>query len=143
MDERIKQGYQKIYSELFSFIFLFSALSLIVKTAFFNVPPSGLLLEYCILIGSPVYQLIRGRMMKLALPESSFNRRVFLIRLVSALCACSLIFLMTSYFKNGHTDFKEYAGFLLPFLLSFTLVGITARILQKRWNQKLEEDYKD
>lgn len=143
MDERIKQGYHKIYSELFSLILLFSTLSLLIKTAFFNTEPSGLVLEYCILIVSPIYLFIRGRMMKLALPESSFNRKVFLIRLVSALCACSLVFLMASYFRNGHTDFKEYAGFLIPFLLSFTLVALSIRYFQKRWNQKLEEDYKD
>lgn len=63
MDERIKQQYHRIYSEMYIIILCMAAASAVVKTAFFrqNIPDLGL--EYIILVGSPIYRLIRCRML--------------------------------------------------------------------------------
>lgn len=53
MDERIKQQYHRIYSEMYIIILCMAAASAVVKTAFFrqNIPDLGL--EYILLVGSP------------------------------------------------------------------------------------------
>ena len=143
MDERIREGYHKIYSELFSITICLAALSLVLKIVFFRQGASQVVLEYIILVGSPIYQLVRSRMLKLAAPENTYSTRTFTIRLAAALAATTVIFLASAYIRDGAVNISAYALFLIPYLLIFLVTAVAMRKLHRRWRKKLEDRYKD
>lgn len=143
MDERLKQGYHKIYSELFRIILYMAALSLTIKVIFLQQDSSQAMFEYLILVGTPLYQLVRIRMLNLTPPTETYNTRVFVIRLVAALAATTVIFSLAAYLRKGSLRPLDYAGFLIPFLIIYVLVALAIKQLHKHWARKMEEKYKD
>lgn len=63
MDERLKEVYRRIYTELLFIILMANVVSLIVKFAVLRMEWSSCITEFLILVGSPVYLLIRQNML--------------------------------------------------------------------------------
>lgn len=63
MDERLKEVYRRIYTELWFIVLMVNVVSLIVKFAFLRMEWSSCITEFLILVGSPVYLLIRQNML--------------------------------------------------------------------------------
>lgn len=141
MDERIKQQYHRIYSEMYIIILCMAAASAVVKTAFFhrNIPDLGL--EYIILVGSPIYRLIRCRMLGVVLEPSGTGTKTFLIRLTAAMAAAAAVFGIIMYFRNGSMNVINYIAFIIPFLLIFLLTALISKKLHDSWRKRLEDKY--
>lgn len=142
MDERIRQEYQKIYSELYLIILGLSACSLVVKTAFFRQNLSQLWLEYIILAGSPIYRLIRSRMLGVAVPVGNRKKQLF-IRFAAALLTLMMVDILVMYFRFGEINIKELFSFFFSFAVLFLLVAVISLAVQKKWQKKMEDRYKE
>lgn len=143
MDERIKQGYHKIYSELFFIILMLAASSLVVNVIFFHKDITQLWLEYLILVGSPIYRLIRIRMLEIVDAPAAGWRKVFGIRFAAALTGSLVLFLVISYARLGRIDLLPILGFLIPFVITFCLVAFATKKLQDSWKKKLDRKYEE
>lgn len=141
MDERIKQQYHKIYSEMYIIILCLAAASAIIKTAFFQGNMSTMGLEYLILVGSPVYRLIRCRMLGVIVEPSGSGTKTFLLRLAAALAAAAVTFGLVMYFRYGSVNVVNYITFVIPFLLLFLLTALISRKLHDSWRKRLEKKY--
>lgn len=142
MDERIRQEYQKIYSELYLIILGLCTCSLIVKVAFFGQNFSQLWLEYIILVGSPVYRLIRSRTLGVAIPAENRKKQLF-IRFAAALILLMAIDILVMYFRFGRVNGRELLALFLPFTVIFLLAAVISSAVQKNWQKKLEDKYKE
>lgn len=143
MDERIKQGYHKIYSEMFTIILFLAAGSVIVNVAFFHRNITQLWFEYVILIGSPIYRLVRIRMLEIADAPAAGWKRVFRIRMIAVVMVIGVMFLLMSYAQHGKVNFLALFGFLIPFLVLFCLSAFLTKALQDSWKRRQEKKYGD
>lgn len=142
MDERIRQEYQKIYSELYLIILGLCTCSLVVKVAFFRQNFSQLWLEYLILVGSPVYRLIRSRMLGVVVPVGNRKKQRF-IRFAAALFIFMIVDALVMYFRFGEINIKELFSFFFSFTVIFFLVAVISSAVQKKWQKRMEERYKE
>lgn len=143
MDERIKQGYHKIYSELYLILFVLTAVSMIVNGVFLNKDVTQLWLEYIILVGSPIYRLVRIKMLGIADPPAAGWKKVIGIRLGFAVAVLVLLLSAAIYFQGGTTDIHRMFVFLIPFTAMFLLVAFGTKKLQEFWKRQQEEKYED
>lgn len=141
MDERIRQQYHKIYSEMYIIILCLAAASVVIKTSFFQGNMSTMGLEYLILVGSPVYRLIRCRMLGVTVEPSGSGTKTFLLRLTAALIIVAVIFGLVMYFRYGSVNVVNYIAFVIPFLLTFLLTALIFRKLHDGWRKRLEKKY--
>lgn len=142
MDERIKQEYHRIYSELYLIILGISCVSVIVKVMFFQKNLMDCWLEYVILVGSPFYRFIRCRMLHVAAPVEAWGKQLK-VRLPVCLIVVILLYCLTAYVRTGKIVAMELLAFLVPFVLIFLLVGFGAIYVQKRWQKKMEDKYSE
>lgn len=63
MDERVKEGYRKIYAELLVLILLADAVSLLVKVLVLKVEWTAVMTEFAVLIFAPLYLMVRQNML--------------------------------------------------------------------------------
>lgn len=140
MDERIKQEYHRIYSELYMIILGVCCLSVIAKVMVFqkNIVDCGL--EYLILIGSPIYRFVRCRMRNVVIP---IEQKQWKLRFVSALAVVIVLFCITMYVRTGRIAIREMLSFLIPFCVIFLLVSGLSLAAQKRWQKKMEDKYRE
>ncbi len=143
MDERIKQGYYKIYSEMFTIILFLAAGSVVINVAFFQKNIRQLWFEYIILVGSPIYRLIRIRMLEIADAPAGGWKRVFCIRAATAVTLVTVLFLLVGYVRFGRMDVSEFFVFLIPFTILFCLTAFLTKRLQDSWKRKQERKYED
>lgn len=143
MDERVKETYRKIYAELFSLILFGCGLSIIIKIAFLDMSAASCIPEYPILVGSPVYLLIRSRMLGVTQAEFLNNKPKKSRRLstVSALLFSLLIFTAIARNHGEPVDWKTVLGFGAPFVIIFVLAQVGFRKLEERRQKKLDSKY--
>ena len=139
MDERIKETYRRIYAELFVITLSVCCISMLSKFILFHQSMKDCLLEFLILIGSPVYMAVRTRMLgvtqaPLFQETSRLRRRTGLaVGLLTGL----FVFAAVRHSQNAETDFLSLAGFAVSFLVSFLLAQSAYRKMeekrQKNW----------
>lgn len=142
MDERIKQGYCKIRSELFLIVFFLAAFSVVVNVTFFEKNITQLWFEYIILVGSPLYQLVRGRMLEIADTRVSGWKNLA-YRLTVSVCFLVVLFVAVNYIRFGKVSVLPLIGFMIPFVIMFSIVAISVKKLQENWKKKLDRKYED
>lgn len=145
MDERVKSTYEKIYAELFRLILFGCCVSVIVKIAFLDRNVLDCIPEYPIMVGSPVYLLIRSRMLgvtQTVVPKDTFKRNLR-ISLVCALLLCMFVFV--AIMRNRGTDVRwgNLAAFALSFILCFVLAHIGFRKWEEHRQKKMDDKYDD
>ena len=143
MDERIKQGYHKIYSEMYLIILSLAAVSLVVNTTFFRKTISQCWFEYVILVGSPIYRLIRIRMLEIVDAPAAGWKRGFGIRLAAALACAFGLLVIVSFVQTGGVEILPLIGFMIPFAALFCLVAFATKKLQESWKRALDKKYED
>lgn len=132
MDERIKETYRRIYAELFVITLSVCCISMLIKFILFHQSVKDCLLEFLILIGSPVYMAVRTRMLgvtqaPLFQETSRLRRRT---GLAVGLLTVLFVFAAVRHSQNAETDFLSLAGFAVSFLVSFLLAQSAYR---KNW----------
>lgn len=143
MDERIRQGYCKIHSELFTMIFLLAAGSVVVNVAFFHKNMSQLWFEYVILVGSPVYRLIRLWMLEIVEEPKAEGKKGSGIRLIFGVLGAVSVFMLVEYARFRQIEWRTVLVFLIPFVLMFCVTAFLARKLQRVRRRKLDGKYED
>lgn len=141
MDERIKNEYRKIYSELTSIIMVFVAISLLVKVNLFHMGTRECATEFIILVFSPLYMVVRQYMMGLD-PNGAVSKKkqktAFLCAILSAVAAFS----GTMYWSRGGFD-RDAATGLVAFIAVFILVYFLSRKLGAYFSEKKAKKYED
>lgn len=143
MDERIRQEYHRIYSEMYLIILCLAAASAVIKVAFFQKNSLQLGLEYIILVGSPIYRLIRCRMLGVAVETPGLGTKPFMLRMTAAVLLIAVIFAVVMYIRNGAINLAAYTAFVVPFLIIFLLTAFVFRKIYESWRKKLEQKYGD
>lgn len=143
MDERIRQGYHKIYSEMYIIILCLAAASAVVKVAFFQKNSLQLGLEYIILVGSPIYRLVRCRMLGVSAETSGLGTKMFMLRMAGAVVLITALYGAVMYFRNGEINLTAYAVFMIPFLLIYLLTAFVFKKLYESWERKQRKKYED
>ena len=139
MDERVRQEYQKIYSELYFITLLVCCVSVIAKVMFFHQGIADCWLEYIVLVGSPVYRFVRCRMPHVSAPV--VEKKVWMIRLAACLVTVSAVYAVVTYVRTGRLNLMELLTFLVPFIFIYLLVCFGSVIVQRQWKKKLEDRY--
>lgn len=148
MDERVKNVYNRIYAELFRLTLLGCCLSVIVKFAILDMNVSDCILEYLILVISPVYLLIRSRMLgvtgaaRLAGMRKDYNKR-FKTALISGLILS--MFVITAILRNRgeSVEWTDLIGAAVPFVVCFCAVHVGFRKWEEWRQKKLDDRYGD
>ena len=139
MDERVRQEYQKIYSELYFITLLVCCVSVIAKVMFFHQGIADCWLEYIVLVGSPVYRFVRCRMLNVSAPV--VEKKAWMIRLAACLVTISAVYAVVIYVRTGRLNLMELLTFLVPFIFIYLLVCFGSVIVQRQWKKKLEDRY--
>lgn len=142
MDERIRQEYHRIYSELYLIILCVSCVALVVKIMFLQKSLMDCWLEYMILVGSPLYRFVRCRMLRVAAPAKAWEKQ-WKVRMAGCLVMVTVLYCLAAYIRTGEIAAAKLLIFLVPFVLTFLLVGFGAAYLQKRWQKKMEDKYSE
>lgn len=141
MDERVKGEYRKIYSELTVLMIYAAAASLLIKYFLLDMGPEGCVTEFIILVGSPVYLLVRQLMLGLdaeaGLTAKKRRRKVWTVIVCGAAG-----FLLAAVLKHGRLE-----GWAFEYILSFTAIcvfvhyisGKLTRYFAERRSRRYEE----
>lgn len=145
MDERIKEGYRKVYSELFQIIFVVCCLSFVMKTVFLGLRGIECIPEFPIMIGSPIYLLIRSRMLGFtqlsAVPDK--NRKKKYSALLSGLGGFFLVFIVSSLRRGDEANLPVALGFGAIFIICFLITYGIFQKIERRRQEKLDSRYDD
>lgn len=143
MDERIKNGYTKLYAELARLIIYICAASTIIKMAFYHKNAVDCLPEYIILIGSPLYIAIRSRFLGItAVPVMPTAKKMAQKMIIF----CAIFFPMLMFVsrqREQHIDWNTVTGFGIPFALLFLAISYFYQKWEWRRQQKLDSHYED
>lgn len=140
-DERIEQGKNKIYGELFQLVYLLIAVSFVIKSLYFKMDLWQCSTEYLILICTPVYMVARSRQLNVVLnvsPKSQQTKKVSIIFVLSALLVFGFLFLSKDTMPSGYT-----IGLVVAYIVIAILIFIFYSRTEVRRMKKLESDYDD
>lgn len=142
-DERTTQILQKIYTEMTLIIILLCAASLCFKVLVYEQNLNNCLLEWIILVGSPVYRLIRSRMLRVPLLTGPYSIRETIKNSASSILILIGILGLIAVLRPE----KFTPKFILTFLIPYCLLSIALRIAmtksEERHAKKLGEEYDD
>lgn len=147
MDERVKNMYQKIYAELFRIFLLGCCISVLVKVLFLDMNAGSCIPEFPLMIGSPIYMLIRSHMLGVTqIPSyqstSKSRRRLGLV--LGILGAVAAVFIIKQTRGLGTETLPEFLlEFVIPFVAVFLIVQIGVRKWEEKRQKKLDDKYGD
>ncbi len=143
MDERVKNTYEKIYAELFRLVLVGCCLSAMIKIALLDMPVTACIPEYPIMIGSPIYLLIRSRMLGVTQAAAAKPRykRNMMLSLVCALLVSLFVAMMILRGREGTVEWNSLIGFAFSFIGCFLLVHFGVRKWEELRQRKLDERY--
>lgn len=140
-DERTTQVMRQIHSELTMIMVLLCALSMVIKVLLFEKSIYDCMLEWIILVGAPVYQAIRIRMLKVSISNGSLNwKRNILSTLVSFIILL-VLFGMTAVIHPDRMTPSFMLSFLVPYVILLFLLRTIFGKIEERRARKLEEEY--
>lgn len=145
MDERVKSTYEKIYAELFRIVLFGCCVSIIIKTAVLGMGALDCIPEYPILVGCPVYLLIRGRMLgvtQVMVPANKFKQNLVLT-LVCALAVSVFVFVAVLQNRGKDVEWANVLGFAFSFIGCFLAAQIGFRKWAERQQKKMDDKYDD
>lgn len=145
MDERVKDAYQRIYAELFRIALLICCVSIVIKILFLNMGAISCIPEYPIMIGSPIYLMIRSRMMGVTQAEMYKNRNT---NIVKPLFICSILalvfFIKLTTSQSGESmSLQTIFVFVIPFIAVFLIIRVGLRKWEEARQRKLDSRYDD
>ncbi len=143
-DERIKQGQQKIWSEMGRIMYFLATGSFLLKSLALHKSLEDCIIEFLILIGVPVYHLIRSWQLKLSfLPEKGARRTRSQVRArIFRLAVIAVIFAVYT-FQEPQKDWREVLVYIFSFLAAFQACGMPTLFIERKRADKLEEEYDD
>lgn len=137
-DERVEQAKNKIWAEMMQILYLLALLSFVLKIMLFHQSLSDCVLEYLILIFTPVYQFVRARQLGVVLSSIPHPRtKRLVVSLVSGILVLGLCLTLTDATERP----GESIIALVVYAVVFLLVYVGMYRLEKRRKEKLEQKY--
>ena len=141
VDERLRQGYNKIRSEFSMIIYYAAIISFIVKTTIWGMVIKDTVFEFSVILFFPIYQLIRTRQLGLEIPFS--KKRNTKSRIIINAVVCAVVGAVVFFMNKGSIDIKEAAVFLAAYVAAFCTIRIGFMKIEKKRTEKLEKEYDD
>ncbi len=141
VDERLRQGYNKIRSEFSMIIYYAAIISFIVKTTIWGMTIKDTVFEFSVILFFPIYQLIRTRQLGLEIPFS--KKRNTKSRIIINAVVCAVVGAVVFFMNKGSIDIKEAAVFLAAYVAAFCTIRIGFMKIEKKRTEKLEKEYDD
>lgn len=144
VDERILQVKRQIHAEMLLIIYYFIIIAFAVKTLLLHYSLDQCIVEYCIILFVPLYQMVRTRQLKVVLIPENYraNRRnakemaTFFIVYV----ACMAVFIAT----GGLTDPQGWTILGITFVVCFIVFCVSRQVfiqVEERRRKKLEDEF--
>lgn len=145
MDERVKEIYQKIYAELFTVILIFCCISSMTKLILFHKTTLDCFSEFLILIGSPIYLIIRTHMLGVTQAPFFQNHswKHSILSLTAGTITAVAVFSAMQHRHGKASDFFSLVMFGTAFLFSFLLFRILFKKSEEKRQKKLDSQYDD
>lgn len=143
MDERIKGEFRRIYSELFQIILVICCLSVVIKTTFLGMNAGECIPEFPIMIGSPIYLVIRSRMLGISQVSSSPDKHSKTRRtaLLAGVFGFLLVFAAQSAKRGEAPNIPAAIGSCIIFIMCFLGMYNLSYRIEKRRQEKLDSQY--
>ena len=142
-DERTTQILQKIYTEMTLIIILLCAASLSFKVIVYEKSLNDCMLEWIILVGSPVYRLIRTRMLQVPLMTGPYNTKDTVKRSFTTLLFILGMFGLVALLRPEKITPQFIITFLIPYCFLVVVLRIIVTKSEERHAKKLGEEYDD
>ena len=142
-DERTTQVMRQIHSEMTLITVLLCALSMVIKVLLFEKSINDCLLEWIILVGSPVYQAVRTRMLKVSISNGSLNWKRNIKSTLISFVVILVLFILTALIHPDRMTPSFMFSFLIPYVIVLFLVRTIFGKMEERHARKLEEEYDD
>ena len=144
VDERILQVKRQIHAEMLLIIYYFIIIAFAIKTLLLHYSLDQCIVEYCIILFVPLYQMVRTRQLKVVLIPENYraNRRnakemaTFFI----VYGACMAIFIAT----GGLADPQGWTILGITFVVCFIVFCVSRQVfiqVEERRRKKLEEEF--
>ncbi len=141
VDERLRQGYNKIRSEFAMIIYYAALISFIVKTTTLGLTIKDTVFEFAVILFFPIYQFIRTRQLGLEIPFG--KKRNTKSRIVIIAVICAVIGAVVFFMNKDSIDIKEAAVFIIAYVAAFCAIRIGFIKIEKKRAEKLEKEYDD
>ena len=144
VDERILQVKRKIHAEMLLIIYYFIILAFAVKTLLLHYSLDQCIVEYCIILFVPLYQMVRTRQLKVVLIPEKYcahrrNAKVMATFFI-VYGACMAIFIAT----GGLTEPQGWPILGITFVVCFITFFISRQVfiqVEERRRKKLEDEF--
>ena len=143
MDERIRDSFLKIRSELLAIVMGICAVSLVIKLVFSGAGLGSCITEYLVLVGSPLYLAIRSHMLGVT-QTVKLSRKNRLLSVMLAGFVFLMVFWMVSQRQGAQTDgataFMSVVSFVISFMGVWYLYQRHERKRQERLDKRYDEE---
>lgn len=141
VDERLRQGYNKIRSEFSMIIYYAAIISFIVKTTIWGMAIKDTFFEFAVILLFPIYLFIRTRQLGLEIPFS--KKRNTKSRIIINAVVCAEVSAVVFFMNKGSIDIKEVAVFLVAYVAAFSTIRIGLIKIEKKRAEKMEKEFDD
>ena len=141
VDERLRQGYNKIRSEFSMIIYYAAIISFIVKTTIWGMAIKDTFFEFAVILFFPIYLFIRTRQLGLEIPFS--KKRNTKSRIIINMVVCAEVGAVVFFMNKGSIDIKEVAVFLVAYVAAFRTIRIGLIKIEKKRAEKMEKEFDD
>ena len=143
-DERIMQGQQKIWSEMGRIMYFLAVGSFLLKCLDMHNSLEDCIVEFLIIVGVPVYHLIRSWQLKLSFRTTNDEKgRRSRIRALAFRLAVVAVIFAVYLLQEPQKDWREVLVYVLSFLAAFQACGMLTLFIERKRADKLEEEYDD
>ncbi|WP_352399861.1 DUF6773 family protein [Anaerotignum sp.] len=141
-DERLEQSKNKIMAEFMQLVYLFIALSFIVKSLYLKMDLAQCTTEYVLLIATPIYQMVRSRQLGVVLATNLHDQISPKKNIIAAIIGVAFFFFF--WVSSGQQVSLEFAfGYIVTFFVVFFLVRIVFVRIEQHRMEKLAKEYDD
>lgn len=139
VDERLRQGYNKIRSEFSMIIYYAAIISFIVKTTIWGMVIKDTVFEFAVILFFPIYLFIRTRQLGLEIPFS--KKRTTKSGIIINAVVCAAVGAVVFFMNKGSIDIKEVAVFLVAYVATFCTIRIGLINIEKKRAEKMEKEF--
>ena len=141
VDERLRQGYNKIRSEFSMIIYCAAIISFIIKTTIWGMVIKDTVFEFAVILLFPIYLFIRTRQLGLEIPFS--KKRTTKSGIIINMVVCAEVVAVVFFMNKGSIDIKEAAVFLVAYVAAFRTIRIGLINIEKKRAEKMEKEFDD
>lgn len=140
MDERVRDAFLRIRSELLAIVMGICGISLVVKLVFFQGSLGDCITEYLVLVGSPVYLTIRSHMLGVTqVADLTKKNRLLVVMFIG------FVFLMVFCVRQKNQGVEaggmEAVLSVVSFAISFAGVWYLYQRHERKRQKKLDSRY--